>query len=429
MKKITLTILTLLFAFVYPLFSTTYYVRSASGADTNDGLNETTAFQTLEKVFNLVVLADDDIIDILGTFDYNIGKSITKTITIRGNDKSKTIIQGVVGNKKRCFSIGTVSMFPSVLIENVTFQNFDNWDDNTSLQGGVLQVNIGTSLICKNVNFINNQAYSGGAVNIAGGTVVFEDCYFYNNKSKQRTGGKNADGAAINVSLSNTISSDISLIIDRCLFEGNSTENIGSAVRYRTETTGKSYLLIQNSTFTANVVKLPSTSASSGLIYLDLKSANAETLIINNTIAFNKSEVDGSSARVGLSVNGNENKLVLVNNILYSNVNASNSDVSISASVPLKESRNNITSQNYKFENNTQTNFCTSNISRVKEANLGLEATLTTAGGKTKVLAISGKSIAINSGYAIGVPDVDQRNHMRDGKPDIGSFEYAPNNK
>lgn len=407
----------------------TYYVRSTGGADSNNGTTESSAFQTLTKVFNLATLSDGDVIDISGTFNYNVGKNITKSVTIQGSDKTKAIIQGISGAKKRCFSIGTATALPTLQIENVTFQNFDNWDDITSLQGGVLQLNTGSGLICKNVNFINNQAYSGGAVNIAGGTIVFEDCYFFENKSKRRTEGQNADGGAINVSLGNTMSSDISLTINRCLFESNTTENIASAVRFRAETTGKSYLLIQNSTFTGNTVKLPSTSNTSGVIYLDVKSANAETLLINNTIAYNKSEIDSPSARTGLSVSGVENKLVLINNILYSNTNATNTDVSISASVQLKESRNNITSQSYKFESNTQAGFCTSNTSRVKDVNLGLASALTASGGAIKVLAISATSVAVNSGFTTGVPNVDQRNHKRDDKPDVGAFEYSSDSK
>jgi hypothetical protein len=423
--KNSFIVLACLICSISNLDAVTYYVRSVGGSDSNNGTTESTAFQTLEKVFSLATLKDGDIIDISGTFNYNIGKTLTQSITIQGKDNTKAIIQGVAGTQKRCFSIGTSSISPTVLIENVTFQNFDFWDDNTSLQGGVLQVNSGSGLVCRNVNFINNQAYSGGAVNIAGGTVVFEDCYFYNNKSKRRTEGRNADGGAINVSLGNTISSDISLTINRCLFEKNTTENIASAVRYRTETTGKSYLLIQNSTFIGNIVKHPSTSNTSGVVYLDVKSENAETSLINNTIAYNKSEVDNPSARAGLSVGGVENKVELINNILYSNTNAVNSDVSISVSVKLKESRNNITSQHYKFENNTQSGFSTSNLSRVKDVNLGLASTLSSNGGVTKVLAISATSVAVNNGFTLGVPDVDQRNFKRDGKPDVGAFEYT----
>lgn len=430
MKTKSLTLLLLSIVFAISANATKYYVRATGGSDSNNGTTESTAFQTLAKAFNLATLIDGDIIDISGAFEYNTGKNLTKSITIQGTDKNKTIIKGVAGAKKRCFTIGTTSIFPSVVIENVTFQNFDNWDDATSLQGGVLQINIGSGLICKNVNFLNNQAYSGGAINMAGGTALFEDCCFYNNRTKKRTEGQNADGGAINVSLGNTMSADVSLTIDRCLFEGNFTENIASALRFRAETTGKSYLLIQNSTFTGNIIKLPSTSASSGTIYLDVKSANAETFVVNNTIAYNKSEIDNSSARAGLSINGIADKLVLINNILYSNTNAANSDVSISASVTLKECKNNITSQNYKFDNNTQASFSSANISRVKEKDLGLATTLTTTNaGDVKVLTLNNTSVAINAGSQTGTPKVDQRKQKRDDKPDIGSFEFSTDNK
>ena len=181
MKTTTLTIIALFFAVVFPAFSTTYYVRSDDGTDTNDGLSVASAFQTLDKVFSLTLI-DGDIIDISGTFDYYVGKTLTKSITIQGTNKATAIIRGLAGSKKRCFGIGDANNTPSVTFENITFQDFDYFDDATSTTGGILQVAVGSELICRDVNFINSQAYSGGAVNNAGGTVVFEDCYFYGKK-------------------------------------------------------------------------------------------------------------------------------------------------------------------------------------------------------------------------------------------------------
>lgn len=418
--KTTLTILTFLFATFFQVFSATYYVRSTDGLDTNDGLSSTSAFQTLTKVFSLT-LADGDVINISGTFDYYVSKTLTKSITIQGTDKSTSIIRGLAGAKKRCFGIGDGTYVPSVVIENVTFQDFDYFDDTASTTGGALNVAAGSALTCRNVNFLNNQAYIGGAVSIVSGTATFEDCYFYNNKTKRRTGGTNSDGGVINVSIANTSLADISLTINRCLFENNSTENLGSVLRFSSATTGSTTLLIQNSTFKGNTVKLPTTTAISGCLYLDISSAIADAKIINNTIAYNTNEV--ASARAGISIAGADDKIVLLNNILYSNTNASSVNISISGSKKMKESRNNITNQAYDFTLNTMTDMSFSNVSSVTETDMGLAASLANNGGATKTLAISGTSVAINGGYSTGAPAVDQRNITRIGTPDVGAFE------
>lgn len=416
MKKIALFIFVALS--YMSVNATTYFVRSASGADTNDGLSVGTAFQTLDKVFSLT-LANGDIIDISGTFDYYVAKTLTKSITIQGTNKASAIIQGLTGSKKRCFGIGDATNFPTVTIENVTFQNFDYFDDAVSTIGGVLNVTAGSSLICRNVNFLNNQAYSGGAIANAG-SATFEDCYFYGNKTIRRTGATNADGAVINVS---TTSGDVSLVVKRCLFEANSTQNIASAVRFKSTSTGAVNLLIENSTFFGNVVKSPSTSTTAGCLLVDVTSDNSTVKVINNTIAFNTSEVNNTAARAGISIAGSDNKLVLINNILYSNTNAANTNISISTSFKMKESRNNITNQTYDFAVNTMADMAFNNTGSVTEEQLGLATILADNGGATKTLVINAPSVAVNGGYATGAPTVDQRNITRVGNPDVGAYE------
>lgn len=398
--------------------ATTYYVRSSGGLDTNSGLSSTSAFQTLTKVFSLT-LADGDTIDISGTFDYYVSKVITKSITIQGTDKSTAIIQGLAGSATRCFGIGDGTLTPSVTIENITFQNFDNYTAAGSQVGGAINVFAGASLICKNVNFINNRSYIGGAVNIVSGVANFEDCYFYNNRTT-RAGGNNADGGAINVSIA---SGNISLTINRCLFEGNTTQNIASVLRFTSSTTGSTTLLVQNSTFVNNAVVSPSASTTAGCLYLDVSSANASTKLINNTIAYNTSVV--ASARAGISIAGVDDKIVLINNILYSNINGSSANVSISASKKMKECRNNITNQAYSFDANTMTSMAFNNTSSVSALNLDLAVSLADNGGATKSLTIGANSVAKNMGYATGVPTVDQRNFTRIGTTDVGAYEYV----
>jgi hypothetical protein len=426
MRTIKITLLGLFILAIFPAFSATYYVRSASGLDSNDGLTVNTAFLTLTKVFSgTPALADGDIINISGTFDYFVSKSILKNITIQGTDKSTSIIRGSAGTSKNCFIIGssTGPVTPTVVIENVTFQDFDYWSNTVSNNGGVINVIGASSLTCRKVVFNNNQAYGGGAVNFTAGTGVFEDCYFLNNRAKQRTGAANAHGGAIAVSTAAAV--NISLTIDRCLFEGNTAENTGPAMRFVTAGTGTATLLVQNSTFTGNIVKLPSAATTSGAVTLsNATTGTSDVKLVNNTIAYNTSEIATSIAN-GLYVGGLTDKVVAINNIIYSNTRPDNSDYSITTAlnIKLKESRNNITSQAFDFAANTTTGASFDNVSSVSANDLGLAATLANNGGETKTLLLNGTSIAVNAGYSTGAPAVDQRNITRIGRPDVGAFE------
>lgn len=280
---------------------------------------------------------------------------------------------------------------------------------------------VGSSLICRNVNFLNNQAYSGGAIANAG-SATFEDCYFYGNKTLRRNitpvPATNSDGAAINVSAT---AGDVSLIIKRCLFEANSTQNTASAVRFKSTSTGTVNLLIENSTFFGNMVATPSTSTTAGCILLDVSTSGASVSLINNTIAYNTSVV--ASGRAGISIAGVADMVKLYNNILYSNTNGSSGNISISASYAMKESRNNITNQAYDFAANTTASMSFDNVSSVTEAQLALATTLADNGGATKTLAINASSVATNASYAAVAPAVDQRGVTRMGVPDVGAYE------
>jgi hypothetical protein len=427
MRTIKFTLFGLFLLAILPAFSgTTYYVRSGSGADSNDGLSINNAFQTLTKVFSgTPALADGDIINISGTFDYYVSYKIIKNITIQGTDKSLSIIRGLAGTSKNCFIIGSSSpaATPTVVIENVTFQDFDYWSNTVSNNGGVINVIGASSLTCRKVIFNNNQAYGAGAVNINAGTGVFEDCYFLNNKAKQRTGAANSHGGAIAVSTSGT--GNISITIDRCLFEGNTAENSGPAMRFVTAGTGNATLLVQNSTFTGNIVKLPSTTTTSGALTLSIAATGTSDIkLINNTIAYNTSEIATSTAN-GLFIGGVTDKVVAINNIIYSNTRPDNSDYSITTAtnIKLKESRNNITSQAFDFAANATT--VSDNVASVSAIDLALAATLSNNGGETKTFLLNGTSIAVNAGYSTGAPTVDQRNIGRIGRPDIGAFETS----
>jgi hypothetical protein len=125
--------------------------------------------------------------------------------------------------------------------------------------------------------------------------------------------------------------------------------------------------------------------------------------------------------------------VLVINNIIYSNTSPDNSDNSISTAsgVKMKESRNNITSQAFKFVSKTTNaeTMSSGNISSVSVSDIGLAKELALNGGETKTLAIEEKSIAVNGGFSKDAPKVDQRGLKRNTLPDVGAFEFLKNKK
>jgi predicted outer membrane repeat protein len=446
MKKKSL-LFVLLFVFAIAANATTYYVRSTGGLDTNDGLDSGSPFLTLGKAFDLPALSDGDVIDISGTFTYATSKNFTKSITIQGTDKSTAIVLGVTDAYKNCFNFGSIdaatglpTSTPNITIENVTFQNFDYLNAaGTAGYGGALYVQVGVTLSCRNVDFINNQAYSGGAVFAKGGTLTFEDCKFKNNRAK-RIDGSFSGGGAINAQAAVNMGSpavvntnNLILVLDRCLFDGNTSDFIGSAVRFETLFTNESIvpsLQVQNCTFTANKITSLG-NQTGGSVHINAVSPATYVKLINNTIAYNNSDlsVAGSIAGINVITGASANKVTLINNILFSNFNAETTPISVSlaSSVNLKESRNNIIDSNFDFTAKTTdgATMASGNVNSVTSGQLLLAANLTNNGGTTNTLSLGVASVAVNAGYVIGTPTTDQRNVTRDGTPDVGAFEIA----
>lgn len=410
----------LIFMSVSYLNATTYYVRS-DGNDDNDGLTEVTAFKNLTKVFGTTItLGDGDIVDIgEGTFPYNKQGTISVSLTIKGAGKNSTFIQGTVADAgKRCFTIGSSTTTPTILIEDLTFKNFGTYGDPvTFANDGLIYFNAGT-FTCSRVNFVNNQAYAGGAISVfGGGVIVLEDCHFKDNAATRITNA-NAHGGAMNVSTNKALS----LKIDRCLFENNTTEARGSALRLSLTGSVGSTVLIQNSTFTGNLVKSNGTAESGTIDIFPASASDAEFRLINNTIAYNISEV-ATTGKAGINVGTYAvGKVTLINNIVFSQVSASAISINVVAS-GLKESRNNIIDTSFDFDDRTVSGASSNNQSSVAAGSLNLSTTLADNGGETNTLAIFANSVAKDAGYTIGVPLVDQTGYSRT-TTDIGAYEW-----
>jgi hypothetical protein len=333
--------------------------------------------------------------------------------------------------------IGSSTKAPLVSIENLTFKNFHSATTTGSQpQGGVIDF-IQGSLMCKRVIFENNTAYQGGALSIRtqeypnSNTVLIQDCYFKNNSALKTTTHQYARGGAVFVySYSRTSSNLFQLTIDKCTFDSNAAEHQGSALYILMGTSSNNdRVIVKNCTFVNNKnnnggLNLTYPETDHGAIYIQptgTGTQNAEVSFINNTIAYNQSE-KGSGYTGGL--HNTYQKLRLINNILYNNTN-SEQKTSFRTTVNALESRNNIVDiLPVSSEGLNKATVFSNNKEDVTGEQLKLATDLKDNGGATPTLSIGENSIAINAGYATGIPLTDQRGVARVGIPDIGSYEY-----
>jgi hypothetical protein len=446
---LTLTVFTVLSFFVN---ATTYFVRT-TGADSNDGLTEETALLTLSKAIDKAN-TDGDVISISGTVDFypetTNYKTINKSITIQGDDKTTAIVKGTVGALLYPIRIGSNSgtsilFAPSVTIENLTFKDFDSFNpDNADVStGGVIKFILG-HLVCKNVIFENNQAYYGGALSIhnnvnndeSNNTVLIQDCYFYNNSAIKSSTKSVAFGGAVSIYASSSSNLNVfDVTIDRCTFESNTAEGDASALRCRIDASpAYNKILVQNCTFVDNTNKngglnLSSQAAGQAVVTVEQPVAgtrNGEIRFINNTIAYNQTE---KTSGVGGFLNDYSPIVTVINNIFYSNYNSAETPANFSfrTRTELIESRNNIVDGFVSGDGLNKATVYSGNTENVTSEALKLAAkeNLSDNGGSTKTLSLSVGSVAIDGGYLTGAPLVDQRGASRIGNPDVGAYETS----
>ncbi|MDR2626630.1 MAG: hypothetical protein LBC40_01180 [Dysgonamonadaceae bacterium] len=400
---------------------TTYYVR-CDGMDSDAGTTEATAFQTLTKVFGLSLEAGD-IIDIgEGTFGYQSNKSIAVALTIKGAGKGLTFVSGTQAGAKAKSRALTVAAGADVLIEDLTFKDYGVLEEDTAFaaSGGVINTT-GGKLTCRRVDFTGNRAIQGGAINISNvDEIRLEDCAFSGNIAKTPASGTlTAQGGVLYINGSKKTS----LVIDRCLFENNSSEYRGSIIQIVNKGDYGTTMLIQNSTFTGNHVA----SGGWGIYLAPSAATDAEYSFINNTFAYNTAA--GTSGGAGLIVGGNASnpgteRVTFINNIVFGHTGGAASTNALSVTGKFKESRNNITNQNFDFAAKTLSGAFFDNQSGVTAEALGLAESLADNGGETKTLALAATSIAIDAGYATDALATDQTGYTRTATPDVGAYEY-----
>ncbi|MDR3222759.1 MAG: DUF1565 domain-containing protein [Methanobrevibacter sp.] len=224
----------------------TVYV-SPTGNDANTG----TIDSPLNSIAKAVEIAPNGgtVFIKAGTYlgsEGNRGIRIDKNITIKGEDKATTIIDGSTGVSEQIFDISLWhDHITKVTIQGLTFKNFANGYQTVRVNDGDVTIedsdfinNYGVALFTfsenttiRNCNFIgNNNSFFGAAINGAGGFTILNST-FINNTASQRS-------AAIDLAAGSP-----NRIVRDCTFSGN------EAPTYNDIFVGVGILHIYNSIF------------------------------------------------------------------------------------------------------------------------------------------------------------------------------------
>jgi predicted outer membrane repeat protein len=352
--------------------------------------------QTIPLMFTLVVGADNP------------------TVVIDGNDA--ITLDGAGFNNEMVFVAGSAKSLPNVTFRHITFANgnintglvaggtFQNFGDLTldSVTIRNSQAAFGGAIVQEPCNgcltplltvtrsqFLNNNANSGGAINLQGGNAVVEDSTF--------TGNTAGGGGAIDVYTNSTFKIDIS--IARCTFNGNTATSFGGGAIIVELLNAGSGVRIVNDTFTGN------TAASTGKGSAISVSA-APVTITNCTIAGNTAGAGGGAVYFGT-------RATLMNNTLLASNGGGNCAFTSNGA--------------FTGGHNLQFGDATCTAVALADPLLG---PLADNGGPTKTMALGTGSPAIDAADSDFAPLTDQRGSFRkDGNfdgipaPDIGAFE------
>jgi hypothetical protein len=313
---------------------------SATGKDTNTGLEEGSPVATVTKAFSLC--SDQDVVVINGTID--LSKELSGSngfvfpdiqLTLDGKNKSTS---GFSGNgKMRIFTIH--SNTKQVLIKNLAFSA-----GNPSVAEGALFSVKNSDVRFENCDFNNTESKrssSNGTVFLNNATnASFTSCVFSNNNVKQGGGlyilncpnvllknsiindcTTDSEGGAIFIEENDEVANLSSIIrIESCLIANNtSTSGEGAGLYFDNPTEGnKINLSIINTTFYNNIASAG--TRGGGLLFVSAYPGSSVDLV-NCTIIGNKAK--GSSndgAGLCFMANSKNLKKSIYNCIIESNI-------------------------------------------------------------------------------------------------------------
>jgi predicted outer membrane repeat protein len=234
------------------------YVNASSGNDANDGLSWQTSKLTIKNATSSALNHDSiEIADGIYTGDGNTNITISKSLTITGQSRTGTIIDG--SKSSHIFSI--LNGY-NVTISDLTLQNA------RSVSGGAITSE--GNLTLNDCTFINNSATQyGGAVGYDSGYLTINDSNFYNNSATVNGGAL----ASIAPNL------PLNMLLNNCYFLNNTATSGGAVFN-----TG--YLSVNSCDFNTN------SATSGGAIF-------GETTLIFSNSSFENNNASNSGGAVG----------------------------------------------------------------------------------------------------------------------------------
>jgi len=368
-----------------------------------------------------------DTIDVFGTITgdgvaFN-GIILSKNITIRGQGKDNTIVQGstsLIKSDRRVFSItnGAIVKISSLTIRNGNvngngggIENLGNLilfncniDSCKAKYGGGIRNGIGgvlTILFCEIRN--NEGTLRGGGINHIGSLMTIENCAISNNKSIEEGGGIQIENA--NATISN------SLIYKNMLTSGQVKTN-GAGI-FIGNSSFMHLTTLKNVTISANTPEPAAfDSCCGGGIGMITTSGQSSLSLVNCTITDNNAFC-GKGIQA-YSYNAGSENVINILNCIISNTSGNYFEYKTSGSTISLQ-------RNYTIVDDLTMPI--GGMGNMNGTDPEIEP-LANNGGPTWTHALKITSPAIDAGSETGSPLTDQRGATRYNKTDIGSFEY-----
>lgn len=343
-----------------------------------------------------------------------------RNLTVRNSEFVNN--QGINGGALNSLN-GKLTVENSKFINNTTTAaKYDSGQSNPSLRGygGAIYTDRASST-SESSGFIritgsvfegNKGRGEGGAAYLFTGkqdSVTILASQFKGNSIQALSGGNNGNGGALTV-MSNE--NNRGLTISGTTFANNTATGQGGGLWMM-----KAPATITNSTFSGNAVTGTSSSNVGGGMAL-----YGSATLVNTTIAYNSAGwVAG-----GVAVSGDA-AVTAKNTIFYNNTaNNGGNDWKIQQQTnrALNDGGGNVQFPGYLSNqfNRFNDNLAVQNI-RIADARLG--PLQNNGGGFLLTHALLSGSAAINAGVLNGAPATDQRGLQRDGKVDVGAFEFG----
>jgi len=332
------------------------------------------------------------------------------------------------------YGVGLYTDDAEVLIDSCHFEN--NQDEDA--YGGGCYIEDGSGIV-KNSTFVNNYAYYGGGLYMEDASMTVENCLFDSNAANYYGGGMYYDGdegIVKNCTFVNNevedgyggglYTGDTGLLLEDCLFDGNSAEEGGGLYGYYPPDETNRCIFKHNTAFYGSAVYTNDDGIFKNCLFHENTAssddeyggaafyADGYTIYLENCTFANNQNTDGTCGGVA----SYENEMEIVNCIFWGNTHADGNP-------------NTAQIFNYDGESNITISYSTIQDGMPDDItdggnNISTDPLFTDAANGD--FTLQGCSPAINAGNNSGVSATDLAGNTRiqNGTVDMGAYESTP---